>query len=207
MDNLTFVVGIHGNEVKPLEALSDLKVPFIPGHPEAIRAGKRFIEEDLNRCFGKEGHSLEHRRARTLCDEILPEMPVLDFHTFSCESDPFAIVVDETYLPLAKSLGLPHVVVMKFDIKDGGSLIGFRGGVSVEMGLHDDPASYVRTQDLVSRLECPRTFPSVRVYEVFDILREPGDYVNFQEHPSSFVPVLAGEKAYTHFGLKARRVE
>lgn len=184
-----------------------MKVPFIAGHPEAIRARRRFVEKGRSLSFGKEGESLEHLRARTLCAEILPETPVLEFHTVSCESEPFAIVVDETFLPLAKSLGLPNVVVMKFYMKDGGSLIGVRGGVSVEKGRHDDPAAYVRTQELVSRLDGQRTSKSVQVSEAFDILRQHCDYVNFQDHPSSFVPALAGENAYDHHGLKARRIE
>ncbi len=207
MQNLTLVAGLHGNEALPLEALRALNLSVIPGHPQALLEGRRFIEEDLNRCFGRDGSTLEHHRAKYLSEEILPKRPVLDFHTFSCDSEPFAIVVDEQYLPLAKSLGLPHVVIMKFDIKQGGSLIGMRGGVSVEMGQHYDYASYLRTQEVVRRLEQPCISPDVRVYEVIDILREPGDYVNFQEHPSQFTPVLAGETAYEHFGLKARRVE
>ena len=207
MPNLTLVAGIHGNETRPLSAIQDLGLKVVIGNPAAIAINKRFVEEDLNRCFGKPGTSLEHLRARDLRENILPKGPVLDFHTFSCKSEPFAVIVDRTYLPLAQSLGLRHVVIMAFDIKDGGSLIGDRGGVSVEMGHHDDALSFDRTQALIQGLGQLRPAEQVRVYEVFDILREPGDYINFQEHPGGFIPVLAGETAYSHYGLKARLVE
>lgn len=207
MNNVTLVAGIHGNETQPLRALQDLELKVVIGNPAAIAINKRFVEEDLNRCFGKPGTSLEHLRARDLCENILPKAPVLDFHTFSCTSEPFAVIVDRAYLPLAKSLGLGHVVIMAFDIKDGGSLIGNRGGVSVEMGHHEDELSFHRTQALIRGLGQERPAEKVAVYEVFDILREPGDYINFQEHPGQFIPVLAGETAYSHYGLKARLVE
>lgn len=63
--------GIHGDETAPLELINDIvneiveqhlcptaRILFIIAHPCAIKANKRFIDEDLNRCFA--GHNLEN---------------------------------------------------------------------------------------------------------------------------------------------------
>lgn len=203
--DLRFVAGLHGNELAPYFALMELGVPCLLGHPRAAFERKRFIERDLNASFGGDGVTLEERRAQEILTLLPGDKPLVDLHTFSCESPPFAIVVDSSMIELATTLGISRVVVMSHDIKSGRSLIGQRSGVSIEVGHHDSLAAYQVTQTLLSGAVSGTASP-LELYEAIGIITEPGDYANFVPHQEGFVPVLSGEVAYEHFGLRARRV-
>ena len=45
------------------------------------------------------------------------------------------------------------------------------------------------------------------IFRVIGIISEPGKYRNFKKTDQGFYPVLAGEKAYDFYGLKAVKVE
>lgn len=203
--NLTYVTGIHGNEIAPIIGLASIGEPFLIANQPATVKGQRFIDIDMNQAFGGGNELLEQRLANELLTRIPENRVVIDFHTFSAVSDPFAVVVDENLIDLASTLGVDYVVYMKHNIKDGRALINYREGVSVEVGRHQDIQSVQKTVEVVERLRMGTSNP-VKVYEVYDKITKQGKYTNFQEHEEGFTPVLAGEKAYDFFGLKARLV-
>lgn len=200
--NIIFVAGMHGNERKPIEALREHNIPFVLGNPKAYEQNCRFIEYDLNAAFGVAPSNYETRRASEILNEIKEDDVVVDFHTTGADTPPFAIIVDENMLDLARKTGLKNVVIMEHNIKEGHALINHRRGISIEAGQHDTSASFETTLRVVKNVLKGEEHP-VRLYKVFDKITKPGDYVNFQEHKDGFVPIFIGEPAYNFIGLKA----
>lgn len=209
MKNIQFVTAVHGNEIMPTLALASMEVKQVVANPRALAQRTRFIDCDLNASFDLEGDKYEIERARKLSAILDPEKLVVDFHTFPCESEPFAIVVDLKMIPFASTLGLEHIVYMKYNIKAGHALINHSPGVSIEVGKHTVEASFTRTQEIARRLvsskpeKCP-----VRVYEVCGRIEKLGQYTNFVEH-GGMIPILYGEATYHDYGcygLAAREI-
>jgi hypothetical protein len=210
MNRSTFVTAVHGNEQLPVLALASVGEKQIVANPEALRRNVRFLEKDLNASFGTDGESLEERRARKILARLSKAFPVIDFHSTTGVTPPFAIVVDMAMIPLAQSLGLNHVVVMKYNIKGGYALINHCDGVSVEVGQHGDPASFDTTLKILKACKEGKRNKNAPVYEVYSKIEKPGVYKNFQaykEGDETFYPVLAGENSYGFPGLKARLLE
>lgn len=209
MNNFQLVTAVHGNEIMPTLALASQGIAQVVANPRALARGLRYLEKDLNASFGTEGDSHEEKRARELMMTLDKKKLVVDFHTFSCESEPFVIIVDPAMLPLASSLGIKRVVYMKHNIKAGHALINYHKGVSVEVGEHGDHKSFATTLKIVRKLEKDGMKPGkVRVYEVFGRIEKQGEYTNFVEH-DGIVPVLYGERAYPDqgfYGLAAREI-
>ncbi len=209
MKKIQFVTAVHGNEIMPTLALASEGIYQIVGNPAAVAKGVRFTEKDLNASFGTGGDSYEELRARELDKVLEKEKLVVDFHSFSIKSEPFAIVVELDMIPLAASLGVKHVVYMKHNIKGGHALIDHHKGVSVEVGSHSSPKSFEKTIKIVKRLKKYGIKPGkVRVYEVYDRIMQKGDYINFSEK-NGVIPVLYGERAYDglgFYGLAAREI-
>lgn len=203
-----FISALHGNERLPVLALASLGVKQVVANPEALAINQRFVDQDMNGSFGTHGESYEERRARELLRQIDTQKSVIDLHTFSAESPPFAIIVDLNMLSLAKRLNLKHIVYMKHNIKSGHALINHVKGVSVEVGKHHDPACFRVTAKLVANL-LHNNLPMIkcRVYEVYDVITDSGSFKNFVKHAEGFYPVLSGENAYNHGGLKAKLLE
>lgn len=207
MKNIQFVTAVHGNEPMPTLALADMGVKQIVANPRALARGVRFTEMDLNASFGRKSETYEEQRARELMRKLDREKLVVDFHTFSCKSEPFGIIVDFAMLPLARKLGVKRVVYMKYNIKGGHALINYCPGVSVEVGSHTDPDSFELTQKIVNNLKRGIEH-KIQVYEVFGRIKEKGEYTNFQS-TGKFFPVLYGERAYDSqkfYGLKAKEI-
>ena len=209
MKKIQFVTAIHGNEYMPTLALASIDEQQVVANPRALARGVRFTEHDLNASFGSGGESYEEKRAREIDKLLTKDKLVVDFHSFSIESEPFAILVDLAMLPLASLLGVKNVVYMKHNIKGGHSLINHHQGVSVEVGQHNDPKSFGMTLKIVSRLKKFGINPGkVRVYEVYERITKKGDYMNFEEK-NGVIPVLYGERAYDglgFYGLAAREI-
>ncbi|PIR98814.1 hypothetical protein COT87_02750 [Candidatus Collierbacteria bacterium CG10_big_fil_rev_8_21_14_0_10_44_9] len=209
MKNIQFVTAVHGNEIMPTLALVSIGEPQIVANPRALARGVRYMEKDMNASFGTGGSSYEEKGATQLLKILDKKKLVVDFHTFSCESEPFAIIVDLTLLPIAASLGVKRVVYMKHNIKGGHALINYRSGVSVEVGGHIDPSSFETTLKIVKRLAKYGIRPGkVKIYEVYGRIEEQGKYENFVER-DGFIPVLYGERAYPDqgfYGLAAREI-
>ena len=208
MNNIQFITAIHGGEYMPVLALASFGIDQIVANPNALKAGKRFVEKDLNASFASAGKTYEEKRARQILRQIEKDKLVIDLHTFSAKSEPFIVIVNLKMLDFAKKIGFKHIVFMNHNIKKGHSLIDARDGVSVELGNHDDPKTFEEALKLTKRIKNKK--PSkikYRVYEVYGIIENKRKYENFKLYKSkdeSFYPVLAGEKAYYFYGLKAR---
>lgn len=209
MNNIIFVTALHGNETKPTLALASVGVEQIIGNPEAVSKNVRFIEKDLNASFGTRGRTYEEKEAKNLLKHLDKDKYIVDFHTNQSMSQPFAIVVDKKMIEFAKRLGLPKIVYMKFNIKKKHSLIDLREGVSVEVGKHNSIQSIRTTIKVVDNLKRRSTIAmrKITLYEVFDIIRKPGEYVNFRMCNEGFVPLFSGRNSYNTYGLKARIME
>ena len=199
------VAGLHGNEKKPVEALTRRRVEFVVGNPEALKKGSRFVDQDLNRSFDMDGSLYEIGRAKELLGELDGRI-VVDLHTFTAPSPAFSIITDLRMLKHAKVVGLERVVYMKFSNKSGHALIENVDGVSVELGQHKDKLVSERVGAILDNLERGVGRP-VQLFEVYDIIKEPSNYVNFELHEKGFYPVLSGENAYDFIGLKAKLIE
>lgn len=208
MNKIKFVTAVHGNEPMPTLALASMGCDQVVANPKALSLRVRFTKKDMNASFGIGGKTYEEKQAKEVLKKIDKKSYVLDLHTFSTKSDPFVIIVDLKLRDFAATLGFRHVVYMKHNIKKGNALINYRKGVSIELGNHDDEKSFNRACELVKRVRENRLKKrTVKLYEVYDIIKKPGKYVNFKYHKDGFIPVLAGEKAYSFPGLKAREIK
>lgn len=209
MKNFQFVTAVHGNEIMPTLALASIGEPQIVANPRALARGVRFVDRDLNASFGMNDDSYEEKRANELSKILDKEKFVVDFHSFSVESEPFVILVDLAMISLASSLGLKHVVYMKHNIKAGHALINYHPGVSVEVGKHRSELAFKQAIEIVEKLNSEGiNSGKVRVYEVYDRITEKGEYVNFAQK-NGIIPVLYGERAYDglgFYGLAAREI-
>ena len=193
---------LHGDEPFPLYAALEHGVSPIIGNTAAFVAAKRFIDKDLNASFGERGNTLEHRRARELLTLIPQSSLVLDFHTFSCASEPFCIVVNESMLPLARRTGIRHIVMMRYNIKDGHALIDHCPGISIEVGAHTDYLSYETTINVLDNIETGTECRDALIYESIGTIETPCRFPNLAPTPEGWIPLLAGERAYKHHGIK-----
>ena len=163
----------------------------------------------MNSAFGVEHNTYEATRAKEVLSLIPTDSKVVDFHSSPVETQPFAIIVSLSMLSLARTIGICHVVYMKYNVKAGHALINHRNGVSVEVGNHGDVGAIERTIEYVKNV-CGKQRPIV-LYEVYDRILKAENYVNFQEHQEGdekFIPVLAGMRPYHGgYGLKARIIK
>jgi len=200
---MIFVTAIHGNETIPSIFLADKGYSQIIANIKAVCLNKRFVVMDLNKSFGCDGKSYEEERAREILKSIPENETVIDFHTTSAKTDPFAIIVDLKMLPLAFTAGLMHVVYMNFNIKEGHALINYRNGISIEAGNNDSLKTYSNMEKIIKNLKQKKEHKT-NVYEVYGIIEKHGKYNNFEKCEEGFFPVFVGEKSYPFVGLKAR---
>lgn len=204
--SIKFITGLHGNELNPVIALANANIPQIIANPKALAERKRFINVDMNKSFGAEGKEYEYKRCKEVLSLINPDDYVIDFHTTSANTEPFAIVVDKKMIDFAMTTGLKHIVYMKFNIKEGRALINHCNGISVEVGDHEGQESVVKTLEIIKQVQKGKKHQA-KVYQVFGTIEEPGEYINFEKHKDGFIPVLAGSNAYKFYGLKAELIE
>lgn len=203
---IRIVAGQHGNEKGPVRALISRGYDFILGNPEAGEKNVRYIDQDLNASYGTNTDTLESRRSQEILDLISSENVVIDFHTTSAKGPPFTILMDRAMFPLAERTGLTHAVLMTHNIKKGHALINVRDGIAVEISGYDTQESFDASLSVLDALESGRSSPFT-LYEVYDLITEPGEYENFVESKDGFFPVLVGEESYDFIGLKARKVD
>lgn len=170
---LICIGGLHGNEPsgvlalrRVLSSLRSMAASFsgeliaVAGNLQALRAGRRYLAEDLNRGWSSRlrwtrdpGIGTEEIRERMALRDLIDssltddtaETRVLDLHTTSGISIPFVTLGDTLRnRAFARHMGLPLVLGIEEQI-DGALLevITDRGavGIGVEAGQHVDPTS------------------------------------------------------------------
>ncbi len=121
---LVVLVGVHGNEICGVKAADLLlptlkikfgKVIFIYANLEAIEQNKRFVEQNLNRCFfNQQSFNIEKSLEGRTAKEIIPYLDeadaLLDIHaSLTKDSIPF-VICDESNIETAKIFGASKVV-------------------------------------------------------------------------------------------------
>lgn len=156
---LTINACTHGDETIGMEILATLlqkadirkgKLRLIIGNTPAVVAGKRFVENDLNRITpGDASKTGEMELAPKLLDTLNtgnPDSFVIDVHTASVASPAFAIVnrPDEKSLQLAEQTGLANIVLMGSENspKSGAVTDHVPCGIGIELGKHGEGAAY-----------------------------------------------------------------
>jgi hypothetical protein len=142
---LAVVAGIHGDEpcgVRAVERLiaeePDVERPvkLIVANEDALEAGKRYLEADLNRVFpgDPEGDAHEVRLAHELAREV-QGCTVLALHSTQSYADPIAVI--DTVDEIARSFAplLPVDVLVETDNHTDGRLIEHAHTIEMECGL------------------------------------------------------------------------
>jgi hypothetical protein len=204
--NLKFVTALHGDEFMPVLALASQNIPQIVANVQALALNKRLIDIDMNKSFNTEGDNYEAKRSKEVLKQISSSDLVIDFHSTSAPTDAFAIVTDLAMVGFASTFGLKHIVYMKHNIKAGHALIDHCNGVSVETGIHGTKESFENTLKIINNARLGKTF-SHTLYEVDGTITEPGEYKNFELYNNDFYPVLAGEKSYDFYALRAKKIK
>jgi succinylglutamate desuccinylase len=169
------VASLHGNEPAGYRALLRIRerldangpalrgrVVAIAGNRAGLARGCRYVDADLNRLWSREvvarladyavreGDPVEYREAAELLSAVLSNRGlgrcyVLDLHTTSSESPPFAVLADTLRnRAFARGLGLPTILGLEEQL-DGTflshlELLDFVT-TGCEGGRHDDPAA------------------------------------------------------------------
>jgi len=161
------LVGVHGNEQAGVVAINNLstklnihngRVIFIISNLKAIEENKRFIENDLNRCFLDEQpaniiNSLEGRTAKEIMPFLKKADFVLDLHqSNSVNSKPF-IICNEKNVDLTKLFPISRVTVGWESFYPGASdsFVNLHGGkaIGVELGSVKDADCNILAEQII----------------------------------------------------------
>ncbi len=167
---VVFVAGIHGNEPAGVLALQRVfarldparvhgRVVGLAGNLAALAAGRRYLDEDLNRIWSAEriralesgrvpatAEAGQQRRLLSALREILAaarEVRFLDLHTSSAPGGPF-VCIGDTLRNRRFAMGFPVPVVLGLEEQVDGALLEYVNNlghvtVGVEGGQHEDP--------------------------------------------------------------------
>lgn len=210
---------IHGDELFGLKVIGRIrqtgnnKIVVKIGHPEAIAKKKKFLEEDLNRCFTGEKKCIENQIANDIKKEITKYKAdlIIDIHTSIVSVGKVAIVAEHSPLTnyVAKNLGMDFLVIMPRNLTEK-SLIGCfpNKSISIEMGKsHRSDKLALEIAKKIESLELSE-FNGVVDLPIFEVYGQiDKDYKNlkgiknlvYNEKLGGY-PFLAGENTYASIG-------
>lgn len=188
---LLCVAGLHGNEPSGNHALARVLSQIetkgialsgdlvgVTGNLAALKAGVRFIDEDLNRAWPRDrvlsildslrndvgtssmvgSSELAEQREllamiRRVVEDARGDVHVLDLHTTSSESAPFTTLGDTLQnREMARALPVPAVLGLEEQIEGAMlqyfDLLGW-AGIGIEGGQHDAPGSIDAHEDVI----------------------------------------------------------
>ena len=141
-ERIAVVGSLHGNELIGKNVIARLvrqkhigaQITAVVANENAIKACKRYIDTDGNRCFPgrKEGNN-EERMAYELLRAIKGCRYVIDIHSTYADMEDTAIITRRSSLKLARKVPIKKVVLMGPAIAHGGALIDYQDfAVSIE---------------------------------------------------------------------------
>ncbi len=158
---VTVLGGVHGNETVGVDIVQNLLLKMMQGkvqqgvlqvalgNIEAIKQGKRFIEKDLNRCFGHpKGKSIEEIRANQLKPLLMDTDVLLDIHGTIKPSKAFlgSPNPDHKLGSILPYIGLPTLITGEGYAAKGNPIysdafVAEAGGlgITIEAGWLEDP--------------------------------------------------------------------
>lgn len=225
---ILIVAATHGDELLGIEVYKRLLqrkspllecIDFIIGNPRAYAAHNRHIDTDLNRCYGVDGDTYEHKRAQEIAHYIKVTTPdlVLDMHTTACKQPSCLIISSlpgEMKQRMLASSHITNVLQVKpmHDITTcGEDVIGYEvTNDSITDALLDEIIA-----DLQRFLDNSRSFPSKKLFEMQDkiykksVTREQAaTFINFEMHALGYVPIMTGDNSYKrqtdYLGFKSK---
>ncbi|PSQ26443.1 succinylglutamate desuccinylase [Halobacteriales archaeon QS_9_68_17] len=206
---IAVVAGIHGDElggVRAVERLldepltADRPVKFVVANEEAIEAGERYLEADLNRSFPGDSDADEHERrlAAAVSDEIEGCL-TLALHSTQSYAEPFAVVdgIDDMVRDICPRLSVAAVVETSEYIQ--GRIFVATDAIEVETGLQGSDQSEENALRIVREfLTATGVLPGdaigreVPAYKLlYPIDKEPAD--EYEVFAENFERVDAGE--------------
>jgi succinylglutamate desuccinylase len=167
LPRVTIAVLMHGNERAGWAAYREARrllqprthngtVALIVGNPAAARAGKRFLDTDLNRAFAVENltsaapHNVEVHRFREIEPYLRDTNILLDIHTASQPCEPFAICLDNDarHIDFARQIPVVRYITINWRPYLSRSTMAWVSrwnpsalAISIECGEHAAPTS------------------------------------------------------------------
>ncbi|MES3516835.1 MAG: succinylglutamate desuccinylase/aspartoacylase family protein [Natronomonas sp.] len=210
---VAIVGGIHGDEPcgpRAIEAILDAELEFerpvklIVANEEALDAGVRYLETDLNRAFpgSPDADTHEERLAHALLNEIRG-CQVLSLHSTQSYAAPFALV--DTLNGFARSI-CPYLSIESIVETAGfsdGRLISYPETIEMECGLQRSAGAtenaivlsreFLVATGAVAGGETPRRHLEVPVFRlVRQVRKSTGD--DYEVFVDNFERVAAGSK-------------
>ena len=181
--NIVIMAGAHGDEVCGVKAFNELisrieiekgNVVFIYANLEAQKQNKRFIEENLNRCFLDEQpeeikNTLEGKTAKAIIPYLKKADVLLDVHSSDNSDNLKFLICEEDCKDLVDALS-PEKIILGIDDAQKGSSDGYmynqgKPGICIECGLHNSKESEERAKssiiNFLKRLEAIKGKPGV----------------------------------------------
>ena len=200
--------------------LSDYpSVKLILANEEAIERKTRFVDEDLNRVFGRGGDNHERKLAPKVLAEASSAIYVLDIHTTTSEikMTPIISMLNPQVSDALRSCPFPEIAYMQPPLADHALIGQVRAGISLE--FNEEYAKTSEALDLVIKiiddLQAQKISPpQKRKFYYINQTIPPDIKINKEHKNFSYItehkifPFLLGEKSYTTTqGFGASRME
>jgi uncharacterized protein len=156
---IVVLAGVHGDEICGVKAFNELvpilevergEVVFIYANLEAQKQNRRFVEQNLNRCFLDKQpeeiyNSLEGETAREIIPFLKNADVMLDLHSSNSSGDNKFLICEKDCLDIISCFDAKKVIIGIDTVEKGGTdgYMFNRGkpGICLECGLHESDKS------------------------------------------------------------------
>lgn len=216
LKTFSIVACLHGNELIGKEIIKKLEIKnanliCVIANEEAIKENKRYIEQDLNRCFpGNENGMHEERLAKKILAIVKNSDYILDIHSTTAETEDFAITTkyDKEFV---EKLALKKVVIMNKELAKGKSLIdNVNKGISIEFCNKTTIEKATKLiEETINNILNNKNYEK-EYYYAYALETKKNKVRNFQKttmQGEEFYPIFYGAKAYTNISyIKTKKI-